>query len=114
AALDGRAQALDRLAADFLERFYRKARSRCEGHFPSDRAEQALRRVARGDPTAQGDGSFRQDWSGRMLGAFNESEARLLYEEALSYGLIRLDQNDTWRWRHAFVGHFLTRSGGLT
>jgi hypothetical protein len=112
AVLAGQADAIDRLAQSFLERFCWKTGMR-QPHLLADGAIAALRRICRADPGSglpRGAPAQRQrDWCGPASAALSVVQADDLYNEAWSYGLITEDEPGLWRWRHLFLYDYLRR-----
>ena len=103
--LKGESGALHSLAWEFVDRFCSKANRR-QPTLTRDPILAALRRVG----TAGQHGNFlrdkQADWVLPTLGPLSDSQADLLYNEALTYGLIEEDQAK-WRWRHVLLYDYL-------
>jgi hypothetical protein len=110
-ALDGDAQALSDLCVGYIKWFFAKSSARLgpstiAGHPPRD----VLRRIAaayRPHKPAE----IQSDWvacgcNGNQLLA---TMSIALFGEALSFGLVAQDGQETWYWRHPFVGDFLAK-----
>jgi hypothetical protein len=53
------------------------------------------------------------DWDQACDSCLDRAEARDLYSESLSYGIIERDAGPAWRWGHLFLLDYLaTRCGG--
>jgi hypothetical protein len=78
---------------------------------PSHLLVGVLRSVACRSPGRAGH-SRAGDWvdPARATGLLTEAEALLLYEEALSGGVITAEADGSWRWRHAIVYEYLLTS----
>jgi hypothetical protein len=112
-ALEGNSEALAVLAKHFVERFCRKVWDRMGDHpMGLDRVHDSLRTVGFHFPSAPAVGDRQRHWLSPLSEGLSPTEARHLYEEAISYGLIREDQPGRWRWRHGFIGDYLRQDGG--
>lgn len=111
AFVSGNAQAQDALAARYLEWFMRRASQRL-GFLPSD-MKPAL--AAAAQKSSAGETSHKVDlWTVavREAAGYSMAEARRLYHEGVSAGLIEelppagglpARSQSLWRWRHAFL-----------
>jgi hypothetical protein len=104
--LDGESGALSALAEGFIERFCRKANRR-HSTLNLDQTRDALRRVSAASPAGNPSREKQADWVDAARGPLADLQSLLLYEEALSYGLIEVDQGGKWRWRHTHVFDWL-------
>lgn len=104
-ALDADAGTLDRLADLFLTRFSRKCRIR-RSWFGEAQADAALNVVARSTGTTPPFSRVR-NWMPAAHGILNVAESEFLFGEAVTYGLIRRESPDLWRWRHQFIAERL-------
>ena len=104
--LDGQREAMHELARRFLDRFYFKVSLRCST-WPAQGVRQALTRIGRNFPEGVPQGSHSQHWMAPATGPLRNPEARDLFHEAVSYGMIVADEGDMWRWRHSFIGEYL-------
>jgi hypothetical protein len=111
--LDGSPAGLGTLSWRFLERFCLKVRDRMGPHpVGLDRLDQSLRQVGGHFPDSPAVGGLNEHWLSPLAGILDAFVARHLYDEAISYGLIREDEPGRWRWRHGFIGDCLRRDGG--
>jgi hypothetical protein len=106
--LDGQREAMHELARRFLERFFSKVWLRHPA-LPENDLRRALNRIGRRFPSGEQRGRLSQHWlaPASESGLLRHSEARDLFHEAVSYGMIREDGEEWWRWRHGFVGDYL-------
>ena len=72
--------------------------------------ERALPEVARA--TAGPPPHPPEAWDRACQSCLDRTEARGLYNESLSYGIIERDAGRTWRWGHPFLLDHLTTLGG--
>jgi hypothetical protein len=107
-ALDGQPEALHELARRFLDRFFYKVLLRHPA-LPEDGVRQALTRISRRFPPREQRGRRSQHWlvPASKPGPLRHPEAGDLFHEAVSYGMIREDEEEWWRWRHGFVRDYL-------
>ncbi len=103
--LEAEAGALRELARMFVERFTRKANRR-RPTLSLDNIPAALGQVGAAGQAGSLLRDKQTDWVQPMRGPLSDQQAHLLYEEALSYGLIEEDQ-EKWRWRHSLVYEYL-------
>ncbi len=105
--LDGQREAMHQLARRFLDRFFYKVLLRHPA-WPQPDVQQALIRIGRRFPSGEQRGRRTQHWlaPASEQGLLRHSEARDLFHEAVSYGMIREDKEEWW-WRHGFVGDYL-------
>ena len=108
--LDGKKEPLDRLARQLHERFLSRCTFRKSWRDHS-MLERALPRVAR---AITGPPPYLQDaWDLACQSCLDLAEAKCLYNESLSYGIIERDAGRSWRWNHTFLVDYLaTLSGG--
>jgi hypothetical protein len=102
--LDGERLCLNHLAERLCRRFLVRCRARKRWR-DDQMLDQALGMVARataGPPPYTFD-----DWDQACQQCLDEAEARDLCHEALSYGLIKREENRSWRWRHPFLADYL-------
>jgi hypothetical protein len=104
--LDGQREAVHDLACRFLERFISKVLLR-RPTWPGDGVREALARIGGGFPVGEQRGRSSQHWVHPATGPLRQLEARDLFREAVSYGMILTDEEDWWRWRHGFVLQYL-------
>jgi hypothetical protein len=106
--LDGQQEAMHELARRFLKRFFFKVWLRYPA-LPENDLRRALKRIGRRFPTREQRGRLLQHWlaPASKSGLLCRAEARDLFHEAVSYGMIREDDEEWWRWRHSFVGDYL-------
>jgi hypothetical protein len=106
--LDGQREAMHELARRFLERFFFKVLLRRPA-WPEESVREALIRIGRSFPTGGQRGLRSQHWviPASEPRALRPQEARDLFHEAVSYGMILADEEDWWRWRHGFVRDYL-------
>jgi hypothetical protein len=104
--LDGTAEGLNRLAETFVERFCLKAHRRRSSLW-GQRVLQALVRIGRGYPASEAYARRATHWIAPARGPITDEEAIHLFDEAVSYGVIREEEPGEWTWRHAFVGVYL-------
>jgi len=109
--LDGNTLGLDMLADSFIERFCLKAQRRRD-HLQVERVRSALVQIGIGVRHGQQLANRDTDWIHRASGELIQTDAVYLFEEAISYGVIRKEEGVQWAWRHTFVGDFLRRQGG--
>jgi hypothetical protein len=110
--LDGQPEAMGELARRFLDRFFYKVRLR-HSDWPEPDVRQAMIRIGRRFPWGERRGRLSQHWlaPASESGSLRYSEARALFYEAVSYGMIQEDKDEEewWRWRHGFVGNHLLK-----
>jgi len=106
--LDGEPSALRPLADAFLDRFCRKAELR-RPVLSGDRIIRALEKIGVGLSADHSVFDRDQDWVARARELVGDEEARQLFDEAKSYGLITETDQGRWSWRHAFVYDRLRR-----
>jgi hypothetical protein len=111
--LDGQQAATHDLARRFLDRFYYKVLLRRPA-WPESGVREALIRIGRRYPAGGQRGRRLQHWQvpARAPGPLRPQEARELFHEAMSYGIIQADEEEWWRWRHGFIGDFLRSQEG--
>ena len=99
------------LADRLLRRFCLKVNRRRD-QLRQDRTRRAL--VAIGARTPAGNRIARRDshWIAPARVALPDADALILFDEAISYGLVREDARGQWSWRHPFVGDYLRTQGG--
>ena len=109
-ALEGEPGAVEQLAHAFLQRFFSKLSARgCALGLDNEALHHVLHSVALGcTRDVPGRHAF-SDWvdSACKTDLVKRVEARSLYYEAISGGLISRDDALHWRWRHPFVGDYL-------
>ena len=93
---------MHQLARRFLDRFLYKLLLRRPA-WPEDGVQEALAQVGRRFPQDELRGHRTQHWVVPASGPLRWQEARELFHEAVSYGMILTDGEDWWRWRHGFV-----------
>jgi hypothetical protein len=103
--LKGESDALGNLAQDFIDRFCSKANRR-QPTLTRDPILAALRQVSVAGKPGNSLRDQQTDWVLPMRGPLADPQACLLYNEALTYGLIEEDQAK-WRWRHVLVHEYL-------
>jgi hypothetical protein len=99
--LDGTAPGPERLAEAFVGRFCVKV-TRRRPTLAGERVRRALVQIARrfqATPPA----SKQNDWVNPARQLVNRDEAAFLFDEAISYGMIREEQPGRWDWRHRFL-----------
>jgi hypothetical protein len=106
--LDGAAPGLDRLAELFVERFCLKANRR-RPTLQGERVRRALVRIARSFPVQQPLARRQANWVTHAARLVTQDEAAFLFDEAVSYGMIREEELGQWAWRHPFLRASLTR-----
>lgn len=102
--LDGTLANLAVLAQQLLRRFLLRCCSRRKWS-DSDKLDKALCAAARffnGLPPYVG-----EKWEHGCAGFLSPIEARMLYSESLSYGIVRREAGTAWRWGHRFVVDYL-------
>jgi hypothetical protein len=104
--LDGQREAMHGLAKRFLDRFFHKVLLR-HPTWPDQGVRQALARIGHRFPPGELRGRRSQHWLVPARGPLRDTEARDLFHEAVSYGMILVDEGEWWRWRHSFVGDCL-------
>lgn len=110
--LDGDPQALSGLGDAFARRFCRKAWDRGESSaLREDDLLSVLRHIAQA--TKDQTPLRFAEWVSAAThdGNLKNPEARRLYYEAISGGLITQDEAQRWRWRHSLVWRYLAASG---
>jgi hypothetical protein len=107
--LDGHREAMHQLARRFLDRFLYKVSLR-RSAWPEDEVQAALALIGHNFPIDQQQGHRTQHWAVPASGPLRLQEARELFHEAVSYGMILTDDEERWRWRHGFVGDYLRTS----
>ena len=111
--LDDQREAMHELARRFLDRFFRKVLLR-RPTWPDQGVREALTCIGRVFPRGEPRGSRSQHWLAPATGPLRAQEARDLFHEAVSYGMIMADEREWWRWRHNFVGEYLrTQEEGI-
>jgi hypothetical protein len=109
--LDSNSSSLNSLAQQLHDRFFRRCQKR-----RSWRNVQMLKRtlpeIARS--TANSGPPYPEStWDLACEQCIDSSEARDLYNESLSYGIIEQDSGRSWRWVHSFlVDYLITLDGG--
>jgi hypothetical protein len=102
--LDGDQASLGRLADLFVKRFIIRCRARKKWSDCS-LLEKALctasRSITKSPPFSP------QDWESACCQFLSTAEARDLYSEGLTYGLVRRESGPGWRWGHRFVIDYL-------
>jgi hypothetical protein len=106
--LDGASPEIDRLAERFVERFCLKTYRR-RPTLQGERVRRALVRIARSFPAEQSLANWKVNWVDHAAQLVTQDEAAFLYEEAVSYGIIREEEPGRWAWRHRFLRVSLTR-----
>ncbi len=118
--LDGDEQLLDEVAHALLERYIDKVifRANDATHPDSDLYRRQIYRclcevavhASRNDRTVFGEYA---DWTVPAIahGSLSNEGAEALYAEAVSGGLVRVDEADRWYWRHPFVAEALAARG---
>jgi hypothetical protein len=105
-ALQGDPQAVRELSRVFVSRFCRKAlqRGRTAG-LDQLKLETVVRAVAVQSANNGRERQLYMDWieAAHGTGFVNHFEAKTLYAEAMSAGLILEDDPQHWRWRHSWV-----------
>jgi hypothetical protein len=94
--------ALSELARRFLARFYRKVQTR-RGALTRERTSEFLEAVCSSLPTDQPTYSLQGHWSPAAPCLMNHRETETLFDEAVSYGLLRVGERGRWWWRHGIV-----------
>jgi hypothetical protein len=107
--LDGGQVQLDRLAGQLYDRFLRRCKTRTRWR-DQRMLELALPKVARAivSPPPYSP----KDWDQACQRYLGLAEARDLYFESLSYGIIKRDASPSWRWGHLFLVDYLARLDG--
>jgi hypothetical protein len=98
---------LDRLAETFVERFCLKANRR-RPTLQGERVRRALVRIAKSFPADQPLANRQANWVAHAAQLVTQDEAAFLFDEAVSYGMIREDEPGRWAWRHRFLRVSLT------
>lgn len=101
-ALDGVPAGLDRLTENFVERFCLKANRR-RPTLQGERVRRALVRIARLFPANQPLARRQANWVTHAVQFVTQDEAAFLFDEAISYGMIREEEPGRWAWRHRFL-----------
>jgi len=111
--LDRDVEAVRHLCQSYVARFYSKAWRRGQHAGLNQRDCQAvLSRIAhQTDATTWTD---RRGWIelARTTGATTDGQATILYNEAVSWGLV-IKEGERWRWRHGFVRAYLAAIEGF-
>jgi hypothetical protein len=94
--------AFDPLSAEFVERFCMKTNRR-RPTLHGERVRRALIRIARLFPAHQTIAGRQTDWVAPAAQLITEDEAAFLFDEAISYGMIREEEPGQWTWRHRFL-----------
>jgi len=113
--LAGDQQALHHLGSDYLTWFRKKAACRITNLQRGECAE-ALWESAKTFDDANEIGFMDTNWLQPVAGSIgNRMRAKLLYDEAISAGLILdIDRREkTWRWRHPWFCNFLVQNEGV-
>jgi hypothetical protein len=108
--LDREAVCLKRLAEQLHGRFLRRclARKRWRDDLMLERALPAIAQAS-SDRRAY----VPEAWDGACEMYLDRTEARNLYTESLSYGIVERDAGRSWRWGHPFlVAYLATLAGG--
>lgn len=102
--LDGTFSNLAVLAQQLLRRFFIRccSRKRWSDSDKLDKALCAAARIFNGPPPY----AF-EKWERGCAEFLSPTEARMLYSESLSYGLVRREAGTAWRWGHRFVVDYL-------
>jgi hypothetical protein len=100
--LDGATAGFDRLAERFVERFCLKANRR-RPTLQGERVRRALVRIARSFPADQALALRQPNWVTHAADLVTQDEAAFLFDEAVSYGMIREEEPGRWAWRHRFL-----------
>lgn len=100
-ALDGTHPGPERLAETFVERFCVKV-TRRRPTLPGERVRRALVQVARRF-LARSPASKQNAWVNPAAQLVSRDEATFLFDEAISYGMIREEEPGRWAWRHQFL-----------
>lgn len=106
--LDEQPAGFDRLTERFVERFCRKVNRR-RPTLASERVRSALVRIAGSFPRHQTLVRRERNWITPAAPLVTMDEAALLFDEALSYGMIREEEPGRWVWRHRFLHDSLAR-----
>ena len=104
--LDHEQVQLDHLAEQLHERFLRRCRDRKfwrDGLMLECTLPEVARVVTGAPPYSS------ESWDQACQLCLDRTEARYLYDESLSYGIIERDSGPTWRWRHQFLLEYLRR-----
>ena len=109
--LDDSQDGLSELAVLYVNRFCRKVDLRTPS-ISSDMVLEVIKTVAMHFPDSNRTGDMERDWVSRACEHVSPSDARALFHEATSYGMIEKDSTTTWRWRHEFLCSSLASSGG--
>lgn len=103
---------LDHLAKQLHNRFLRRCqvRTRWRDRRMLERALPQIARAHTGPPPYSP-----ETWDRACRLCLSQIEARDLYSESLSYGIIERDAGRSWRWAHPFlVNYLVTLNGGDT
>ncbi len=103
--LDGERIHLDHLAERFCVRFLVRCRTRKRWR-DAQGLESALKKVAHATNIRRPPYSI-DDWDQASQVCLDRAEARDLYHESLSYGLIKREASRSWRWGHPFLADYL-------
>lgn len=114
--LAGDQQALHHLGSDYLKWFQKKAACRITNLQLGECCE-ALSEAAKTFDVASAIGFRDANWLQPVTVSIgNRLQAKLLYDEAITAGLIlEIDQRDkSWRWRHPWLCSFLEQNEGVS
>ena len=113
-ALDDVPAAVEELAGSFVEWFCHKVDLRQPNLRPKRDWRQMLVAVAEAYSPQDGGSERTKHWSQPATcgSIYTIRDGDLLYQEALSSGLIREERKGRWNWRHGFVGEYLAKQGG--
>lgn len=114
AILNGQTQELEKMFSEFMCDFYRKARRRGLNHEDSE-FNLIFGTIALESLKKTEANHSRKDWSSWANGTgLIESayEARRIYDESLSFGIIQKDNEQRWRWRFKSIMEYLAKKQG--
>jgi hypothetical protein len=100
---------LRQVCRGYLQWFCDKANRRRCPHFKEANARYMLARIARKFGDAGRVARYNADWTRPATrdGRFGENDACHLFREASSFGIVKLVEAGTWRWRHPFLCEYL-------
>ncbi|MGD1001274.1 MAG: hypothetical protein ABSA67_11320 [Candidatus Brocadiia bacterium] len=105
--LDKEREALNKLCEKYVKRFSEKANLRLG--LRQGEARHVLSQVAVSFSDSRRVGLYERDWANPVRSCLFVVPPHQLYEEAVSFGLIRKVSSGKWSWRHPFVCEYLTR-----
>lgn len=115
--LDGSSAALNRLGDEYLAWFQKKASYRIN-NLQMDECQAALQAAAVAVGDSGGAADYSEDWDApvKTAGDLDKRRAKLLYEEAISAGVIAPVENSgrKWRWKQEWFCRYLLSTVEVT